>query len=101
MILDELQGTALTLDLQALSPPLLKKIIAKRDRFDHGMREIIQQGIDEGRFRQGDPKMVAFAIMGAVNWLTKWFDPSGPLTSEQIGQSFADYLVGGLLKSAD
>jgi AcrR family transcriptional regulator len=101
LILDELQGTALTLDLQALSPPLLKKIIAKRDRFDHGMREIIQQGIDEGRFRQGDPKMIAFAIMGAVNWLTKWFDPSGPLTSEQIGQSFADYLVGGLLKSAD
>ena len=28
MMLDELQGTALTLDLQALSPPLLKRIIA-------------------------------------------------------------------------
>ncbi|MGH9176477.1 MAG: TetR/AcrR family transcriptional regulator, partial [Vicinamibacterales bacterium] len=50
MMLDELQGTALTLDLQALSPPLLKRVIAKRDRFDHGMREIIQQGIDEGLF---------------------------------------------------
>jgi len=99
MMLDELQGTALTLDLQALSPPLLKRIIAKRDRFDHGMREIIQQGIDQGLFRPGDPKMIGFAMMGAVNWITKWFDPEGPMTSEEIGQRFADYLVGGLLKS--
>jgi len=97
-MLDELQGTALTLDLQALSPALLKRIIAKRDRFDRGLREIIQQGIDQGLFRAGDPKMIGFAMMGAVNWITKWFDPAGPMSSEQIGQRFADYLVGGLLK---
>jgi AcrR family transcriptional regulator len=96
MMLDELQATALTLDLQALSPALMKRIIAKRDRFDHGLRAIIQQGIDDGLFRAGDPKMIGFAIMGAVNWITKWFDPEGPMTSEEIGQRFADYLVGGL-----
>jgi len=100
MMLDELQATALTLDLQALSPALMKRVIAKRDRFDHGMRQIIQQGIDEGLFRPGDPKMIGFAIMGAVNWITKWFDPAGPMTSEDIGQRFADYLVGGLLYEA-
>lgn len=96
MMLDELQGTALTLDLQALSPVLLKRIIAKRDRFDHGLRAIIQQGIDSGLFRGGDAKMIGFAIMGAVNWITKWFDPEGPMSSEEIGQRFADYLVAGL-----
>ena len=97
MMLDELQTTALTLDLQALSPPLMKRVISKRDRFDHGLREIIQQGMNEGLFRPGDPKMIGFAIMGAVNWTTKWFDPSGPMSSEDIGQRFVDYLVGGLL----
>ena len=98
LMLDELQGTALTLDLQALSPALQRRIIAKRDRFDRGLREIVQQGIDSALFRPGDPKMIGFAIMGAVNWITKWFDPAGPMTSEQIGQRFADYLVGGLLR---
>ena len=98
LMLDELQGTALTLDLQALSPASQRRIIAKRDRFDRGLREIVQQGIDSGLFRPGDPKMIGFAIMGAVNWITKWFDPAGPMTSEQIGQRFADYLVGGLLR---
>ena len=92
-----MQATALTLDLQALSPALMKRIITKRDRFDHGLRAIIQQGIDDGLFRPGDPKMIGFAIMGAVNWITKWFDPAGPATSDEIAAAFADYLVGGLL----
>ena len=96
LILDELQATALTLDPESLSPPLLAKVIAKRDEFDRGMRAIIQQGMDDGLFAAGDPKMIEFAIMGAVNWISKWFDPAGPMTSDQIGQSFADYLVGQL-----
>ena len=96
VILDELQGTALTLDLQALSPPLLRKVIARRDVFDRGVRAIIQQGMDEGLFATGDPKMVTFAVMGAVNWITRWYDPAGPMSSHEIGTAFADYLVGGL-----
>jgi AcrR family transcriptional regulator len=98
LILDDLHGTALTLDPEALSPAPLKRIVAKRDEFDHGIRAIIQQGIDQGAFRPGDPKMIEFAMMGAVNWIAKWFDPEGAMTSDQIGDAFADYLVGGLKK---
>ena len=98
LILDELHGTALTLDPEALSPPLFKRVIAKRDQFDHGMRTIIQDGMDQGVFTAGDPKMIEFAIMGAVNWISKWYAPEGPMTSEQIGEAFANYLVGGLSK---
>jgi TetR/AcrR family transcriptional regulator len=101
LILDDLHGTALTLDPEALSPLLFKRVIAKRDQFDHGIRDIIQQGIDQGVFKPGDPKMIEFAMMGAVNWIAKWFDPAGALTSEQIGDQFADYLVGGLKKKIE
>ena len=97
LILDELHGTALTLDPEALSPLLFKRVIVKRDQFDQGVRAIIQQGIDQDVFKAGDPKLIEFAMMGAVNWIPKWFDPQGPATSDQIGDAFADYLVGGLL----
>jgi TetR/AcrR family transcriptional regulator len=96
LIIDELHGTALTLDLQALSPSLLRKVIARRDRFDRGLRAIIQEGVDEGRFAPADTKLVAFAIMGAVNWIPKWFNPEGRASSDQIGETFAEFLVGGL-----
>jgi TetR/AcrR family transcriptional regulator len=96
LIIDELHSTALTLDLQALSPALLRRVIARRDRFDRGLRAIIQEGIDEGLFAPADTKLVSFAIMGAVNWIPKWFNPEGPASSERVGRTFADFLVGGL-----
>jgi AcrR family transcriptional regulator len=95
-ILDDLRGTAMTLDFQALSPPLLKRVIAKRDRFDRGFRRLLQEGMDRGAFSPGDPKLLTFAILGAVNWIPRWFDPAGPASSEEIGKAFAGYLVDGL-----
>ncbi len=99
MIIDELHGTALTLDLEALSPSRLRRIIAKRDKFDRGIRSILKSGMETGVFRPGDPKLLTFAIFGAVNWIPRWFDPRGPADSDAIAQAFADYLVAGLLHS--
>ena len=47
----------------------------RRDVFDRGVRAIIQQGMDQGLFAKGDPKMMAFAVMGAVNWITQVVRP--------------------------
>jgi AcrR family transcriptional regulator len=95
-ILDDLRGTAMTLDFQALSPPLLRRVIAKRDRFDRGIRRLLQEGMDAGTFAPGDPKLLTFAVLGAVNWIPRWFDPTGPASSDEIGKVFAEYLVKGL-----
>lgn len=96
-MIDELGGTSLTLDLQALAAPRLKTIIAKRDRFDQGIRQIITEGIETGIFRQADPKLLTFAILGSINWIPYWFDPSGGATSVEIAEEFAEYLIAGLL----
>jgi AcrR family transcriptional regulator len=96
MIIDELHGTALTLDLQALSPAHLKRVIAKRDRFDRGLRKIIEDGIASGVFAPGNPKLLTFAVLGAANWITRWYDPKGPATSDEIGHAFADFCLRGM-----
>jgi AcrR family transcriptional regulator len=95
-ILDELHGTALFLDLEALSPAHLKTVIARRDRFDRGIRRVLEEGIAAGTFAPGQSKLIAFAILGAVNWIPRWFDPRGPASSHEIADQFADYLIAGL-----
>ena len=100
MIIDELHGTALTLDLQALSPVHLKRVIAKRDRFDRGLRKIIEDGIASGAFAPGDPKLLTFAVLGAANWITRWYDPKGQATSDEIGNAFADFLMRGMQRNS-
>jgi TetR/AcrR family transcriptional regulator len=96
VILDELHGTALLIDLEALSPVHLRAIVVRRDRFDRGMRLILEEGMATGAFAPGDPKLVAFAMLGALNWIARWFNPAGPASSDEIATRFADYLIAGL-----
>jgi AcrR family transcriptional regulator len=95
-ILDELHGTALFLDLEALSPPHLKAVIVRRDQFERGVRKVLLEGMNDGTFTRGDPKLLAFALFGAVNWIPRWYNPAGPATSEEIADRFADFLIAGL-----
>jgi len=95
-ILDELHGTALFLELEALSRAHLKTVVARRDRFDHGIRHILEEGIRTGLFGPADAKLLSFAILGAVNWIPRWYNPGGPAASQEIADRFADYLIGGL-----
>ena len=95
-ILDELHGTALLLDLEALTPAHLKAVVARRDAFERGVRRVIEHGIAGGVFAPGEPKLLAFALFGAVNWIPRWFNPAGPATSQEIADRFADYLIAGL-----
>jgi AcrR family transcriptional regulator len=102
LMTEELHGTAaVTLDLNELSPPLRRKITAKRDRFDHAVRRIIRDGIEKGVFRRVDPKFATFAIMGSINWIPHWFNPEGRADSRAIGEAFADFFVGGLSVSSN
>ena len=98
-ILDELHGTALLLDLEALTPAHLKAVIARRDRFEHGVRQVLADGIAEGHFGAGDPKLLAFAMFGAVNWIPRWFNPEGAASSQQIAELFADFFIRGLQRA--
>jgi AcrR family transcriptional regulator len=95
-ILDELQGTALFLDLEALSPMHRRAVIARRDRFDRGLRQVLAQGVSDGTFGAIDVKLLSFAILGAVNWIPRWYQPDGPSSSQEIADRFADFLIGGL-----
>ena len=95
-ILDELHGTALFLELEALTPAHLKTVIARRDQFDRGVRAVLEQGMASGAFVKSDPKLLAFALFGSVNWIPRWFNPEGPASSQTIGDVFADFFVAGL-----
>jgi AcrR family transcriptional regulator len=95
-ILDELHGTTLFIDLEALAPAHLATVIMRRDRVDRGMRQIIADGIATGAFEPRDARLMSFAILGAVNWIPRWFRVDGPASSQEVADRFADFLMAGL-----
>ena len=98
VMIDDLQGSALALDFTALRDELLEQIITKRDQFERGMRVVISEGVKSGEFRNVEPKLATFAILGAINWISKWYRPDGSFKAADIGRMYSDLFVKGLSK---
>ena len=47
-----------------------------------------QQIVDEAGFKDLDSKVVTFAILGMINWMAKWYNKNGGLTTEMITSQF-------------
>jgi AcrR family transcriptional regulator len=63
---------------------------------DLTMRAAIKDGMHDGSIAPGDPRLVAFTLAGALNWIARWYDPKGSLTREEIADGCVATLVQGL-----
>ncbi len=97
-MLDELDGAAAHLEVSALPPARLRRIIVKRDRYEAALRRVIASGVRTRVFSPCDPKLAALAVLGAINWAARWYRPDGPATVERISESFNALLIRGLLR---
>jgi TetR/AcrR family transcriptional regulator len=96
-VLGEVEGSTAHLLTDALPQRLQRILLRKRDRYEEGLRQLVASGIRSGEFAPYDPALATRAILGAVNWSVRWFDPDGTLTAAEIAEEYADYLIRGLL----
>jgi AcrR family transcriptional regulator len=97
VVLGEQASGVLHLEFDDLPPPLLKKVMQKRDRYERAVRALIAEGQRHHELRPGDPKLDAFVLLGAVNWAARWFRPNGSWSAEEVAQHHAERLLDGLL----
>jgi AcrR family transcriptional regulator len=93
---DTLEGSPLAFEVTAFSKERQAEIIAARDRYEHEVRRFVAAGIRRGVFREVDAKMTVFAILGAINWIARWYRPEGSLRAARLGEHFADHLLDGI-----
>ena len=100
IMVEEFHGTALALEFGALSRRRLGRVVAKRDRYERSLRRLIALGAKRGCLRPVDPKMTGLAILGAINWIARWYRPDGPAKADDVAGRFLDVFMGGLLPQA-
>jgi TetR/AcrR family transcriptional regulator len=83
-LIDELNCCVVLMEEQALEPGDRAKLVRQRDRFERALRALVKEGIDDGSVVPCDPKLAIFVILGAMNWVPKWFKPSGAWKPEQL-----------------
>ena len=83
-------------DISELSSSQRAEYVSLRDRFEEGVRGLISEAIETGQFRAQDVSLAGFTILGAINWIPKWYDADGELSAEAVAAGMADMLVRGL-----
>jgi AcrR family transcriptional regulator len=80
-----------------LGPEMGRQINALKSEIDQGIRRLLREGVADGSIGPCDPKIAAFAMAGALNWIAHWYRENQPMSAEQIADAFATFLENGLL----
>jgi len=74
---------------QDLSPVMSGRIRALKSEIDQRIRGLIKEGIADHSVGPCDPKMTAFAIAGALNWISHWYHRDASLNPTEVGAAFS------------
>jgi hypothetical protein len=50
----------------------------------------------DGSIASCDPRMTAFAMAGALNWIAHWYREGQPMTPADVAESFFTFFERGL-----
>lgn len=67
-------------------------------RYEAAILAVVRDGVAAGEIRpEVNPHLLTLAILGAVNWSHRWFDPGGRMRGVEIGKEFASYFLRGVV----
>lgn len=78
-----------------LSPESRARFRALKREIDATIRRVVEEGIADGSIVPGDPRIMTFVATGALNWIARWYDPSGPMSAEEVAQSCVETILRG------
>ncbi|MDX9921467.1 MAG: TetR family transcriptional regulator [Syntrophales bacterium] len=83
-------------ELRGLTADNLRSVIRMRDEYDTQMKDIIERGIQEGVFKNVNPRVMANAIVTMCTQISQWFNPLGSLSKDEIIESITTMVFNGL-----
>jgi AcrR family transcriptional regulator len=80
----------------ALNPEQQELIAGESARYNRMFEELYREGIAAGEVRPLDPKLVSRTVLGACNWLYRWYRPDGPRAIDDLAGQVVAILFGGI-----
>jgi AcrR family transcriptional regulator len=79
-----------------LSAEMSRKIKLLKSEIDQGIRRLLREGMRDGSIEPCDPRMTAFALAGALNWIAHWYREDRSMSAAQIASAFIEVFATGL-----
>ncbi len=89
---------AIMSEIPSLKPAHRNEILNVSRQHSAGFEEILAAGIEDGSIVDCDVRMTGNAIMGAINWIPKWFHGDKTLAGK-VQAEFPRVLTSGLKRN--
>jgi AcrR family transcriptional regulator len=78
------------------APESMARIKQLKHEIDQSIRRLLDEGARDGSIETQDPKMTAFALAGALNWIAHWYRENHSMTAAEIADAFVRIFNCGL-----
>lgn len=79
-----------------LSEPYLSDFLTKRRDYENRFKQIIEQGIESGLFKQVDPNVAFYTILTSIRWIHYWYKPERSINIDKLEADIFTLFVKGL-----
>ena len=81
---------------EELAPELQAQRKTRHRALMNSVRKIVLEGIADGSIRACDHRVLTNLLFGAMNHLTRWWSPRGPLSPAEAGRAYLEILARGV-----
>ena len=85
-------------EVAGLTPAQRRKIDQRKRDYVELIRKTLEQLKRDGRLRELDLTAASFSLLGMILWLSRWYNPTGRLTPDEVSEEVAKIAIGGLLE---
>ena len=80
-------------DVDSLKEPVRSEVLELRRRHAGAIRDLIEEGVREGRFTEPEPTLAAFGILEMCVSIARWFREDGPQSAEAVAETYSRYAL--------
>ena len=89
--------TIISDEVSALTAAQRKKITARRRAYFDFVRITLDELKTEGKLHDVDTTVAAFSVVGMILWVSRWYQPGGSLTPDDVSREISKIAFNALL----
>jgi AcrR family transcriptional regulator len=84
-------------DHNQLAPERRERIRQQRRIYEDFVEGLIRDGQELGEIDSSfDPRILAYCLFGAANWIYTWYRPGGRVSAETLSDTIASFILDGI-----
>ena len=91
--------TLLINEMNSLNNDYRLILVEKQREYVLLIKSILNELAEKGRIKEINPAVATFAFFGMVHYTVKWYNKNGPVSLDDLAETFVEIFTNGILKN--